>query len=85
MASNIIEILKYLKSSAIKTKKSSRIDLLTSTLSNKVPIQQGDYNSTDLTVFKPSMFSFLFLPPPIHIILKYISNKYVFTKWCVQY
>ena len=48
--------------------KSNRIEPLTGRLSSKVPIQQGDYNGAELDCFKPSIISFLFLPPARHII-----------------
>ena len=73
------EILKCLKLrkfsySALKSKKSSRIEPLTGGLSSRVSIQQGNYKGAGLNCFKPSIFSFVFLPPAIH---RCISNMYL--------
>ena len=78
------EILKYLKLRKIlifsyKNKNSRRINIepLTGRSSNKVLYNRITMMVLSWTVFKPSIFSFPFLPTVIHIIPKCISNMYL--------
>ena len=65
-----------------KNTKLGRIEPLTVRSSSKVLYYRVTMTVLSWTIFKPSIFSFPFLPTAMHIIPKYISNMYLIFGVC---